>query len=377
MAMGERLNILAIEGYYGGSHRAFLDSVTAKSRHAWTILSEPASHWKWRMFHSSITLADKATALAASGEQFDLLFCGGMVNLAEFRTLAPDAISSLPAALYVHENQMAYPLQPGQKQDYRFGLIQLASALAADGVWFNSEHNRTTMFDGLAAWLATLPPAGMEEKLPLVRSRSEIVYPGVALPAVAERPSRPGPLHILWAHRWEYDKQPAVLLAALRELRQRGTEFRISVIGEQFKTSPPEFETICVEFADDIVRWGFQPSREDYLAALGEADVAISTASHEFFGIGMVEAAGAGCAIVAPDDLAYPEVFGRDENPEWFYPAGDAAALANVLAGLSREQAAEWGRVARARVERYELAASVATLDDKLSALAEAGSTHA
>ena len=240
------------------------------------------------MFHSSITLAEKARALVAAGEQFDLLFCGGMVNLAEFRTFAPEAVSSLPSVLYVHENQMAYPLQPGQKQDYRFGLIQLASGLAASRVWFNSGHNRATMLDGLATWLKTLPPAGMEEKLDVLRGRSEIVSPGVVLPEAVDRTGRDGPLHILWAHRWEYDKQPAVLLAALRELRQRGVAFRLSVIGEQFSASPPEFETIRDEFADEIVRWGYQPTRAEYLAALAEADVAISTASHEFFGIGVL-----------------------------------------------------------------------------------------
>ena len=374
--MGTPLRILALEGYYGGSPRAFLDSVIAGSSHAWTVLSEPASHWKWRMFHSSITLADKARALVEAGEEFDVLLCGGMVNLAEFRAFAPADISSLPSVLYVHENQIAYPLRDGQKQDYRFGLIQLASALAADRVWFNSEYNRATMLDGLAAWFKTLPPAGMAAKLPLVRDRSEIVYPGVALPQVVARDGRTGPLHILWAHRWEYDKQPAVLLGALRELRRRGVEFRLSVIGEQFRTHPGEFETIHAEFAEAIVRWGYQPTREDYLAALAEADVAVSTASHEFFGIGMVEAAGAGCAVALPDDLAYPDVFGREENPEWFYPSGEANALAKMLAGLSPETAAERGMAARRRVERYELAASVAAMDSKLLALAEMGTTH-
>ena len=43
------LRILALEPYYGGSHRAFLDGLAARSRHAWTVLSMPARKWKWRI----------------------------------------------------------------------------------------------------------------------------------------------------------------------------------------------------------------------------------------------------------------------------------------------------------------------------------------
>ncbi|MCK4372451.1 MAG: DUF3524 domain-containing protein, partial [candidate division Zixibacteria bacterium] len=36
------MKILALEPYYGGSHKAFLDGWSSRSRHEWTILKLPA-----------------------------------------------------------------------------------------------------------------------------------------------------------------------------------------------------------------------------------------------------------------------------------------------------------------------------------------------
>ncbi len=55
--------------------------------------------------------------------------------------------------------------------------------------------------------------------------------------------------------------------------------------------------------------------------------IAVSTAIHEFQGLGMLEAAGAGAAPLVPDALVYPEQYPR----AYRYPAGDADALAARL----------------------------------------------
>ncbi|MEZ4581048.1 MAG: glycosyltransferase [Caldilineaceae bacterium] len=53
---------------------------------------------------------------------------------------------------------------------------------------------------------------------------------------------------------------------------------------------PDEFVAARARLGDAVVHWGFLPDRAAYLALLGQADLVISTALHEFFGISVLEA---------------------------------------------------------------------------------------
>jgi hypothetical protein len=64
-------------------------------------------------------------------------------------------------------------------------------------------------------------------------------------------------------------------------------------------------------------------SRAEYCRALVEADVAVSTARQEFFGISAVEAAYAGCAPLLPDRLSYPELLPKESHPTCLYADPD------------------------------------------------------
>ena len=86
---------------------------------------------------------------------------------------------------------------------------------------------------------------------------------------------------------------------------------------------------------------------------LAEADVFVSTASHEFFGIAAAEAIAVGLHPLFPNDLAYPEMIQRlltnDDaslaesmlsKSNFLYAVGDNSAteLANRLASLAKRQ---------------------------------------
>ena len=83
---------------------------------------------------------------------------------------------------------------------------------------------------------------------------------------------------------------------------------RLHVVGQAFKNSPIVFANAKDEFAADIATWGYVETREEYEFVLRDSDVVVSTANHEFFGIGIVEAMTHGVLPILPDRLSYPEL---------------------------------------------------------------------
>ncbi len=330
------------------------------------------------MRHSAITFAREVRRLHAAGQRWDAVFCSDMLNLAEFLGLAGQIVCPLPKVVYFHENQLTYPARHDEPRDVHFGLTNMSTALAADAVWFNSAYGRDSFLEALGNLLAKTPPPRLTETVDIIRSRSSVQYPGVELPPSRHGARPAGPLRILWAARWEHDKNPGDFFAALDILAASGREFRISVIGEQFRDVPEEFAHYRRRFAERIDRWGYQSTRGEYHAALAEADVAVSTAGHEFFGLSMVEAAGAGAFPLVPTRLAYPEVFQLNcpasPSAEDFFYDGGVADLANRLGELADRQAAgqlwqgDW-LAGRKLAERFAWEIRAADMDNALETL--------
>ena len=335
------MRVLALEPYYGGSHKAFLDGWVARSRHGWTLLSLPAHHWKWRMRHAAATFAQQLRARTEGGQRWDCLLGSDMLNLAEFLGLAPQSVRSLPAVAYFHENQLNYPVRREGERDLHFSLSNMVTALAATQVWFNSAFHRDAFLAELDATLRKIPKGLGFDAVGQIRARSLVEAPGIDPPA-ARGPRAPGPLRILWAARWEHDKGPEEFFDAVGRLDACGVDFRLSVIGEQYRDRPAVFDRARDRFAGRIDRWGFQPARQDYHAALAEADVIVSTAAHEFFGLSVVEAIAAGAYPLLPKRLAYPEVLGLADLPERgvFFYEGGAEAISDKLEKLATHLAA-------------------------------------
>ena len=329
------MHILALESYYGGSHKAFLDGWQTHSAHEFTVFALPPNKWKWRMRHAAITFAQQVNERAAAGEQWDVLFCSDMLNLAEFRGLAGEPVRRLPTVAYFHENQLTYPVQVESARDYQYGMTNITTALAADAVWFNSAFHRDAFLEAVGTFLKRMPDYQPLEAMEAIRAKSSIHPPGIA-PIQVARPPAQGPPRILWAARWEHDKNPEDFFSAMKRLKQAGLDFRLNVIGEQFRDGPAVFDWAKGYFADHIDRWGFQPGRKDYENALAESDIVVSTANHEFFGIGVLEAIAAGCCPLLPNRLSYPEILqaltGKHKGP--FVYDGTVDGLANKLKSL-------------------------------------------
>ncbi len=314
------MNIYLIEPYLTGSHRSWAEGYARWSQHNVHLLTMPGYFWKWRMHGGAVTLAASLQAAFESDAPPELLLATDMIDVTTLLALTREYTAELPVAFYFHENQLTYPTQ-GRKLDLHYGWINYVSSLASQRILFNSHYHMEAWYDELPRLLKHFPDFTHLETIAPLRSRSQVLYPGVALSrldAPANYPTLPPrgtaglkPL-ILWNHRWEFDKKPEPFFDLLERLDQMGIDFRLAIAGESFRNKPTEFLDARKRFRDKIVHFGYA-STEEYRALLQRSDIVISTAIHEFFGIATVEAIYAGCCPLLPHRLSYPELL----PPAW------------------------------------------------------------
>jgi glycosyltransferase involved in cell wall biosynthesis len=104
---------------------------------------------------------------------------------------------------------------------------------------------------------------------------------------------------------------------------------------------------------------------------LARAGIFVSPAIYEPFGLGVLEAAQAGCALVLCDNPTFRELW---DGAAIFVPAREAEGFADAIGRLVDEPArrAELAAKARRRAARYELSAMSSTTLNLYSRLAEA-----
>ncbi len=359
------LRILAIEPYYGGSHRAFLDGLAAASRHDWTVVGLPARKWKWRMRGAALHVARQLD------QPFDVLFATDFLDLATLVGLAPQRLAGVPKAVYFHENQLTYPVLHESERDYQFGFTNITTCLVADRVFFNSEFHRREFLAAVEALLRRMPdrvPEGIPEA---IAERSHTLPLGIGLRELdVEAPPRDGEALILWNHRWEYDKNPEEFFQVLCDLADDGVPFRLAVAGEQFRSAPLIFDVARRRLSDRIEQFGYVESRADYARLLHRADIAISTAHHEFFGIAVVEAMYCGCFPLLPDKLTYPELLPAEHHARHLYR--DRSELTARLPQLIADIDAVRRTSLRDVAAHYDWSRRIADYDAALAALAGA-----
>jgi glycosyltransferase involved in cell wall biosynthesis len=311
--------IWLIEPYYTGSHQAWAGGYAAHSRHRVRLLTLPGRFWKWRMQGGAVTLARLAAEL---DERPDLILASDMLNLPVFLTLAGERLARVPVALYFHENQLTYPLQPGEKRDLHYGFIHLAGGLRADALFFNSAYHLDAFFDELPRLLLHFPDYTELWAVDALRAKSQVLPLGLDLARFdAHRPAAPrtGRPLLLWNHRWEYDKDPETFFRAVYALAGEGWDFGLILLGESFRNLPAEFLEARERTPERIVHFGYAEDPATYARLLWEADVVVSTAVHEFFGAAVVEACYCGCFPVLPRRLTYPELIPPEHHEACLY----------------------------------------------------------
>jgi glycosyltransferase involved in cell wall biosynthesis len=360
--------------YAAGSHMAWAEGYAEHSRYRVRLLTMPGYFWKWRMHGGALELAEQARAFLAGGERPDVVLATSMTNLPAFLALMRRELSGTPVVLYMHENQLTYPPPPHTKRDLTYGMIQYLSMLAADRVCFNSRYHMESWFDELPRLLRHFPDYTHLDSISTVRERAKVLPVGCDLRRLdrfrhlSTRNASP-PL-ILWNQRWEYDKDPQTMLAALYRLADSGLAFRVALAGESFRVEPEEFVAARDRLGSRVVHYGYAANEADYARLLWSAHVVLSTAIHEFFGVSVVEALYCGARPVLPQRLNYPELVPVERYGEALYDGFDGL-VAGLTAALRMPCAPA---VFRDHVSQYDWAAQAPVYDNELAeVMAQAG----
>jgi glycosyltransferase involved in cell wall biosynthesis len=360
------MQILLVEPYHGGSHRAWAEGYAAASAHEVRIVSHPARWWKWRMQGSAVTLAEAATADGAARP--DVVLVSDMTDVAALRWFLAEHWGRVPTAVYFHESQLTYPDPPGTERDERYAFLNWTAARAADLALFNSGYHRRVFWERVPALLERFPDLRHTHLVEEVEGRSEVLPVGVDLSWARPAGDREEPPLVMWNHRWEHDKDPETFLAALTSLAGRGVDFRVALCGEGTPTEPEAFAATRDVLGRRIVQYGHAP-RERYRHLLLASEVIVSTARQEFFGISVVEGCAAGAMPVLPARLSYPGLVPPELHESCLYPEGGLeAALEGAI--LDRGRREEVRRILPAEMRRFDWSVLAPAYDERLARLA-------
>jgi glycosyltransferase involved in cell wall biosynthesis len=314
--MNKPMNIAAVETFYGGSHRVFIDGLIRHSKHTVTLFSLEDKAWRWRLKVGAGEILQVAGDLC----EFDLILVTSLCNVAELKALVGPACP--PTVLYVHENQHTYPKSLHQKKDFQVEWIDFMNTVTADCVIYNSNYHRDGYHRALKPFVRDIPRTTLSPEywLNRARERSMVLYPGTDVPdgldACLSESKSP---RILWNHRWEYDKQPLFFLETLVQCRDEGYDFQVILLGEPPSVNSGKFETLIGQLSDRILHHGYVDSREDYFSLLATCDIVVSTAIQENFGLSVVEAIQCGSFPILPNRLSYPELIPSEHHANVLY----------------------------------------------------------
>jgi len=298
--------IYALEPYFGGSHKQFLLGLKRHIRLPLTILPMTPHRWKWRMQNSPVYYAD---LFHKHNLEPGTILASDFVNLTSLKGLIPNP-DAWRWVLYFHENQLTYPFRDESERDLTYAQMNILSALTADSVYFNSRYHLNDFISAIPEFYARFGDYIPQDIAIQIRQKAKVLPVGLDLKQLdnvfASSP-KDGPGVILWNQRWEHDKNPEAFFKVLFRLSDNSIPFRLIVCGQQYKESPKIFRTAKERLKDHILHWGYVESTDEYSTLLHRADIVVSTAVHEFFGVAVLEAIYCNNYPLLPGRLVYPE----------------------------------------------------------------------
>ena len=305
--------ILLLSPYDAMSHQYWRKCLVSEiSAHDFTVVSLPARHFSWRFRGNSLSLAHDEHL----DERYDLVIATSITDLSALVGMKSQ-LASVPAILYFHENQFAFPERVaglnkldsiGRSHLVERQITSIYAAVSADRLVFNSEYNKFSFLSGADKLLQKMPdfvPSGLVASL---ENKSQVI-PVPLDKNCFQKNTASDRFKVVWNHRWKWDKGLTELKAIVHSLVESQLDFEFHLIGQQFENTASEMtETVeLLKGKGHLGRVGFVESRQDYLELLARSHCVLSTAHHEFQGLAIMEAMASGCVPVVPDRLVYPE----------------------------------------------------------------------
>lgn len=145
---------------------------------------------------------------------------------------------------------------------------------------------------------------------------------------------QPGRRRMVFSGRMMRAKRPDLAIDAFATLAHERPEWDLVMTGEGHLRRDME-ERVPPELRHRVVWTGFLHSGEEVAGVYANADMLLLPSDHEPWGVVVVEAAAAGLAIVASDNVgAVPELVHSQVNGAVF-PSGDLGELINMLRNVT------------------------------------------
>lgn len=351
--MSNRLDILALEPFYGGIRRSMLETLIKHSRHRWTLLKLPPRRIERRLTTASVWFAEQLSRHWTGA--VDVLFTSEALNLADLHRLLPQLVQK-PSVVYFHNNQLP---DPSATHDSPLDLINLNTATAATEVWFNSMYHVRVFLARANALVRRHPELLGMNPIPELTGKATVMVPPVDIPQVREMHEHE---KIVRGKRTVFvetrDANNRLLNSVMNLLRRRGEQFQLITVGPVEELSP-DLPRITLPEADETA----------HARGLLQSSIFLSTRFDAPCDHHAIRGLAAGCWPLCPQMGFYREILPESMHSTCLHD-GNVDHLASRLMDVwLLERPAGYESRLEDLLKKYEPRAASSAIDDRLEQL--------
>lgn len=350
--MSTKLDILALEPFYGGMRRIMLETMIRHSRHRWTVLKLPPRRIERRLSAASVWFSELLSRHFTGN--VDVLFTSEALNLADLYRLHPELMKK-PSVVYFHNNQLPYEDGPQGPLD----LVNLNTAMAATEIWFNSLYHLRMFLSRATAVVNRHHEIAGQNPVATMAGKANLMPPPVDTKImgklVNDEVIHRNKRNIFLETR---DAEMKLLNTTFGMLQRRGETFHLYTVGP-VEAIQQDIPRTAVSETDDLGQ----------CRALLSSGIFLSAKIGAPFDHHAVRALSAGCWALCPQDAVYGELM-----PEVMHSPCLYEYAADTLAGRMQdhwhlEHEHNYEYALSELLKRYEPEVACKNIDDRLEEL--------